>query len=272
MRRGLAGLLFFVAAVCLALAAGGWWLQRVAFDTRPSGDLADVVLRRRAIRAQIARVGADATAATLGVPPLELRTHGRDVACRRTIPRSGPPSRPCIADAHARLIGGATSRCRSPGRSWSSSPATSASPLLPPVILPVEEVAALNTIRIGLDWAVPIAAIVGGVALLLGLVAHPRRADAVFGIGMFCIVAAGAALVLGYLVPVFIVPELSDNIWLALVPAIAKNALPVILGSVVVLVAAALGLMAASAAIDRRRRSWDKPIAVHPHADQRRWS
>ena len=35
---------------CLALAAGGWWLQRVAFDTARSGDLAHVVLRDDAIR------------------------------------------------------------------------------------------------------------------------------------------------------------------------------------------------------------------------------
>ena len=66
MRRGLAGVLFFVAAVCLALAAGGWWLQRVAFDTSSSGELADVVLRDADIRNQIATVAADATAATLG--------------------------------------------------------------------------------------------------------------------------------------------------------------------------------------------------------------
>ena len=46
MRRGLAGLLFFIAAVGLALAAGGWYLQRVAFDTARSGDLARVVLAR----------------------------------------------------------------------------------------------------------------------------------------------------------------------------------------------------------------------------------
>ena len=72
MRRGLAGLLFFVAAVCLGvLAAGGWWLEHVAFDTATSGDLADVVLRYPDIRNQIATVAADATAATLGLPATE---------------------------------------------------------------------------------------------------------------------------------------------------------------------------------------------------------
>ena len=64
----------------------------------------------------------------------------------------------------------------------------------------------------------PIAAIVGGVALLLGLVAHPRKADAVFGIGMFCIVAGVAAVVLGFVVPVFLLPVLDDYVWVAVDP------------------------------------------------------
>ena len=177
-----------------------------------------------------------------------------------------------LADSHARLIGRRDEPVQITGPQLVPIVRDERAALLPPVTLPVDEIAALNVIRIGLAWFVPVAAIAGGVALLLGLVAHPRRADAVYGIGVFCLLAAGAALVLGYLLPVFVVPEISDNIWLGLVPAIAKGYLPVILGAVVVLVAVALGLMAASAAIDRRRRSWDKPIAVHPHADQRRWS
>ena len=177
-----------------------------------------------------------------------------------------------LADSHARMIGRRDEPVQITGPQLVPIVRNENVALLPPVTLPVDQFAAMNVIRIGLDWFVPAAAIAGGVALLLGLVAHPRRADAVYGIGVFCLLAAGAALVLGYLLPVFIVPELSDSIWLALVPAIAKSALPLILGSVVVLVAVALALIAASAAVDRRRRSWDKPIAVHPHADQRRWS
>jgi hypothetical protein len=137
------------------------------------------------------------------------------------------------------------------------------------VTLPVEEITALNVVRIGLDWFVPAAAIAGGVALLLALLAHPRRADAVYGIGLFCLFAAAAVVVLGYLIPTFVVPEISDNIWLALVPAVVSDSLPFVIGAAVVLVVIALALIAASAAVDRRRRSWDKPIQVH--GDQQRW-
>jgi hypothetical protein len=271
MRRGLAALFFFIAAVCLALAAGGWWLQRVVFADDLSADVVDVAMDDSAIRAEIARISANATAATVGIPPLELRTQ-IETFLQADNPEIRAALETVLADSHARIIGRRDEPVQITGPQLVPIVRNENVALLPPVTLPVDESAPLNVIRIGLDWFVPAAAIAGGVAMLLGLVAHPRRADAVYGIGVFCLLAAVAALVLGYLVPVFIVPELSDSIWLALVPAIAKSALPLILGSVVVLVAAALGLLAASAAVDRRRRSWDKPIAVHPHADQRRWS
>ncbi len=102
MRRGLAGLLFFIAAVGLALAAGGWYLQRVAFDTAHSGDLARVVLRDDAIRAQIATAAGAATAQTLGVSPEQIQ------AQVDTLARSDAGAdlmRQIITDAHAKLIG-----------------------------------------------------------------------------------------------------------------------------------------------------------------------
>ena len=47
VRRGLAGLLFFVAAILLAFAAGGWWLQRVAFNPSSSRAVAREVFTDR---------------------------------------------------------------------------------------------------------------------------------------------------------------------------------------------------------------------------------
>jgi hypothetical protein len=271
VRRGLAALFFFIAAVCLALAAGGWWLQRVAFTDDLSADVVDVAMEDDEIRAELARISANATAATVGIPPLELRTQ-IEAFLQADNPEIRAALETVLADSHARLIGRRDEPVQITGPQLVPIVRDEHVAVLPPVTLPVNEIAALNVVRIGLNWFVPVAAVAGGVALLLGLVAHPRRADAVYGIGVFCLLAAAAAVVLGYLLPAFVVPELSDNIWLAIVPAVASTALPLVLGAAVVLVAAALALMAASAAVDRRRRSWDKPIAVHPHADQRRWS
>jgi hypothetical protein len=271
MRRGLAGLLFLIAAVCLALAAGGWWLQRVAFGTDISDDVVEAAMEDDAVRAEFARIVANETAATRGIPPLELRMR-IEGWLQADNPEIRASLKTVIADSHSRLIGRRDEPVQITGPQLVPIVRDERAAVLPPVTLPVEEIAALNVVRIGLGWFVPVMAIAGGVALLLALVAHPRRADAVFGIGMFCLFAAAAVLVVGYLVPVFVVPEISDNIWLALVPAVVRGSLPLVLGAAVILVAVALGLMAVSATVDRRRRSWDKPLSAHPHADQRRWS
>ncbi len=268
MRRGLAGALFFLAAVFLALAAGGWWLQRVAFDTASSGELADVVLHDADIRQEIATVAADATAATLGVPADDVRVQVDQLA------QTGAGAalmRDIVADSHARLIGLRDEPVQITGQQLVELTRDQRVAGLPPVVLPVEEVAVLSTIRSTLDWAVPIAAIAGALCLVLGLIAHPRKADAVFGIGMFCLLAAVVAVLLGYVVPVLVLPALDDSTWLALIPAVALDRLPLVIVAAAVLAAGGLALMI-GAATARRRRAWSAPVSMHRYADQRRWS
>ncbi len=271
MRRGVAALLFFIAAVCLALAAGGWWLQRVAFNPDISDDVVDVAMDNAPIRGEIARTIANASAATVGVPPLDLR-----IEIERFLEADNPEIRATLASllaqTQARLIGARDEPVQLTGPQLVPIVRDERVATMPPVTVPVERITALNVVRIGLRWFVPVAAIAGAVALLLGLVAHPRRSDAVFGIGMFCLFAAGAVVILGYLLPTFVAPELSDVVWLELMPAIARTTLPIILATAAGLLVAAFALMMISSAIDRRRRSWDKPIAVHGQSDQRRWS
>jgi hypothetical protein len=267
VRRGLAGLLFFIAAVGLALAAGGWYLQRVAFDTAHSGDLARVVLRDDAIREQIATTAGAATAQTLGVAPEQIQ------AQVDTLARSDAGAdlmRQIITDAHAKLIGERTAPVEITGPQLVQLTRNEAVGALPPVVLPVEEVGVLSTIREALRWAVPIAAVAGVLALLLGLVAHPHTADAVFGIGTFCIVAGVFAIGLGFLVPVYLLPAITDNVWVSAIPEIARYALPVVVVAAIVLIAGGIALMIGAAAA-RRRKAWSTPVPIR-YGDQHRWS
>ena len=268
MRRGVAGVLFFVAAVCLAIAAAGWWLQRVAFDTGRSGELAEVVLQDPAIRGEIANVSANAAAATLGLPPEQVRATVDQVAQTR---EGAELMEQIVADSHARLIGARTDEVQITGQQLVHIVRDERAAALPNVVLPVPELTALRIARTVLDWAVPIAAITGGVALLLGFLAHPRKADAVFGIGTFCIAAAIAVVVIGWLVPVYAVPEINDSPWTSVIPAVAKHNLPFVLIIAFALFVGGLGLMISSEAA-RRRRLWSAPISVHRYGDQRHWS
>ncbi len=268
MRRGVAAVLFFVAAVCLAIAAAGWWLQRVAFDTSTSAELAEVVLQEPAIRDEIADVSVHAAAETLGLPPDQLRARVEQVV---QTPEGSDLLRQIIADSHARLIGARTEEVQITGQQLVQIVRDERAAALPNIVLPVEEVAALRITDTVLDWAVPIAAIAGAVALLLGFLAHPRKADAVFGIGTFCIAAAIAVVVIGWLIPVYAVPELNDSPWISVIPAVAKHNLPFVLIIAGALFIGGLGLML-SAEAARRRRLWSAPISVHRYGDQRHWS
>ena len=268
MRRGVAGLLFFVAAVCLAVAGGGWWLQRVAFDTDRSGDLARVVLDDPAIRTEIARTAAQATATTLGLPVEEVQATVDGYA---QTDQGAELMRQIISDAHAKLIGERQEPVQITAAQLVELTRNQQVAGLPPIELPVEEVGVLDVIRRALSWVVPIAAIAGGLALLLGLIAHPRKADAVFGIGIFCIVAGILTILLGYVVPAFLLPVLTDNVWVGAIPELAEYALPVVAVVSVVLIGGGLALMIGAAAA-RRRKLWSSPVAVHRYGDQHRWS
>jgi len=270
MRRGLAGLLFLIAAACLALAAGGWWLQQVAFDTSTSAEVADVIVRDPGIRNQLATVISAAAADQLGIPAPELAELVNQYVATDD-PALNTVLRQIVSDSHARLIGERDEPVQITGAQLVPVVRTQLALNIAPITLPVQPVVALEVVRVSLDWFVPLTAIVGAVALLLAIVTHPRRADAVFGIGTFLVFSAVAIIVLGWLVPVYVLPEANRSEWMALIPVVAKHYLPFVLGAALACVAAGVGLMIASTTLGRRRQ-WRTPVDVSRYAEQRRWS
>ncbi len=270
MRRGMAGLLFVISAACLALAAGGWWLQRVAFDTATSAEIAEVVLEDAAIRSQITTVVATAAADHLGVSQPELRNLV-DSYVRANDPQINVVLGQVVADSHARLIGEREEPVQITGAQLVPIVRNESAADLPAITLPVQEVTALNVIRTGLSWFIPVMAIAGGVAFLLGLITHPRKSDASFGNGAFLVCCAAAVVLLGWLVPVYALPEVNDGTWVGVIPAVAEHNLPYVVIAAVLLVAVGVGLMIAGASYGRRR-SWRTPINMNRYNEQRRWS
>jgi hypothetical protein len=268
VRRGLAGLLFFVAAILLALAAGGWWLQRVAFDPSSSRAVAREVFADPQLRGQLAAVVAGAAADTVGIPQNQLT---RQITSLAGHPQAAEFLADIVADAHARVVG-AGGPVQITGLQMVNIVRDQRVAELPPVTLPVAEVSILDTIRTALRWFVPIAAIAGLAAAVLGVLAHPERADAVFGIGVFCILAAVLAMVLGYVVPTFLLPIFSDNLWIEVIPAVANNELPTVAGLSCALAIVGVVLILGSASFRRRKTSWSSPVRVARYNEQRRWS
>ena len=118
----------------------------------------------------------------------------------------------------------------------------------------------------------PIAALAGLAAVVLGVIAHPERADAIFGIGVFCILAAVLAMVLGYVVPTFLLPVFTDNLWIDVIPAVANTQLTTVAGVSCALAIVGVVLILGSAGFRRRKTSWSAPVRVARYNEQRRWS
>ena len=271
MRSGLAGLFFFLAAIALALAAGGWWMQRIAFDSATSAAVAATVLHDEpALRDQIVGVVTNATAAKLGVPPAQL---GPQIDQTLQIPAGAALTRGILGDVHARLVGARSAPVVISPTDMVQLVRNQVVATVPAAPLPVETISWLDTVRRALTFFVPIAALAGVVALVFGFIAHPRRADAVFGVGMFCVFAAVLGALLGYVVPAFLLPALNDDPWMAIVPAVANDQLPLIAGVSVVLAVLGGALILASTGFRKRKtRSWSSPVGMTRYSDQRHWS
>ena len=69
-----------VAAVLIALSAGLWWLQRVAFTPSNDSTVAHSILGDEEIRGQVATIVAGADAPVLGQSPAELREFIEQIA------------------------------------------------------------------------------------------------------------------------------------------------------------------------------------------------
>ena len=274
MRRGLAGLFFFVAAILLAVAAGGWWLQRIAFSPTASRDVAREVFEIESVQRDVVSRVSAAAAERTGRPAADfeqlLVTNWRAFLAD---PQAGDVLADVVSQAHARIIGTQSEPVTITGHQMVPLVRDQAVADVAAITVPVEKVGWLSTLRSTLSWVVPIAAIAGLVALVLGILAHPRRADAVFGVGVFCILAAVLAMVLGYAVPAFALPALNDSPWVDVIPAVANDELTIVAGLSVVLAVVGVVLVFGSIGFRRKQKGWSSPVRVNRYrGEQRRWS
>jgi hypothetical protein len=271
VRSGLAGLFFFIAAIALALAVGGWWLQRIAFDSSTSAAVAATVLHEEPeLRSQLVSAVASATTDQLGVPTAQL---GPRIDQTLQIPAGAALTRGILGDVHARLVGARDEPVEISADDMVEIVRNQVVATVAPAELTIETISWLDTVRRALQLVVPVAALAGAIALVMGIVAHPRRSDALFGIGMFCVLAAVLGGVLGYVVPAFLLPLMNDDPWLAIVPAVAEDQLPLIAITSVGLAVVGGALLLASTGVRRRKtRSWSSPVGMTRYSDQRHWS
>jgi formate hydrogenlyase subunit 3/multisubunit Na+/H+ antiporter MnhD subunit len=132
-------------------------------------------------------------------------------------------------------------------------------------------VTALDVTRNALKWILPITAIATLALVVLGLAAHPERGALFKSLGLGLLLLAVMVALLGYVVPKWVIPALSDSPWAGVPAALADDSLAMLVGLELLLVGAALALLAGTGAM-RRRQRWSTPVSTYRYQDERRWS
>lgn len=260
MERSLAGVLFLVSGIAFSLAAGGWWMQRIVFTPDDTRSTTAAVLREPDIRLELNTVITGAAAEAIGQSTEELSTTLENVVLSS---RAGAAVlAPLIQQAHERVIG---------LRDDEPIEVTGAE-LIPivrdervtdiqPVALPIQPIGVLKTTRSVIGWLIPIAAGLGVVALVLGLVGRPDRRDVIRGLGELGLALAGSMLVFGYLIPVQFLTAIDNRTWTHAIPRLAMRTLPVVLGTAAIFVVGGAALIIMSTT-NNKRRQWSTPLSV----------
>jgi hypothetical protein len=260
MERTLAGMLFLVAAVAFSVAAGGWWMQRIVFTPDDTRETAAAILSEPEIRQEINTVISGASAPVLGVNVPELNTFLEDqvLSTRAGAAVLGP----IIEQAHNRIIG---NRDEEPievsGEQMIEIVRDQHAADVTAVILPVPVIGTLKTTRTTIGWIIPIAAAIGAIALVLGLITRPERRDVLRGLGEFGLAMAASMLVFGYLIPVHLMTAIDNGVWTNAIPRLALRTLPVVLGSAAIFGLGGAALILASTS-GGKRRQFSTPLAV----------
>ena len=272
MRRTLAGFLFGLAYFCLALCVSGWFLQRTAFNPARTASVAADVLQVAAIRAEVVDLVADNAAASLGTTPDAVRGvingYLEDPTTEAAMSREMAG---ILEQAHAHLIGRQTAPVQITDAQVRDIVRNDAVMGMAPITLPVPEVHVLSVINDVLRWLVPISGIAAIVFGLIGLTAHPDRQALLRSLGFGMLLLAVLLTGLGYFVPRFAIPALSDSPWAEIPAKLADDALPLVIALDFMFVGAGIALLVGSGLI-RRRRRWSSPVSTYRYHEQRHWS
>lgn len=268
-------MLLFTAAILLAIAGGCWWLQRVAFDPGVSGQAAAEVFDDVALRQQVAAAVGAATTERMGQPADALA--GGILAnfpLMLNDPQVSEVLAEVVSEAHGRLIGERAGPPDLDGQQMVLFVRHQSVFDVPAATLAVEEVGWLATVATIVRWIMVLAAVAGVIALVLGVMAHPSRADVVFSLGVLCVAGAVSVFLLGYVVPAYAIDPLTDEPWTTLIAAVARTKLPVVAGLSAVLAVVGCVLVFATVGLGRRKtKTWSAPVRPARYSsEQRQWS
>ena len=269
VQRSFSAVLLLVAAIAIGMSIGAWWLDRTVFSPSPSPDLAEAVLDDAEIRLEINAFISARTASVLETTPDALGAFLEESVL--PTPGGAVELAEFVQRAHLRVIGSNDDsivivpselvRIVRDERAYEAEAAT----------VPVPVIGTLKTFHTAAGWIFRIAGGIGLLTLLAGLITRPYRSEIVRAIAELLMSIGIWMVVLGYAVPVHVVPAIDNNTWTGLAPRLALRVAPTTIGAAIVLVLGGLALLLASLS-GGRRRQWSSPIPAMQNRDQHRWS
>ncbi|MGA9278114.1 hypothetical protein [Ilumatobacter sp.] len=268
MRRSLGGLILLVSAGFFALAISTFWLGRVAFSPEVNTESTYAILGDEDIQQQISSVVSGADAQELGLSPADLKVLVNQVTRIRD---GATEMRVFTAAAHERLIGDRDEAVVITPAEQVQITRTERAAVLPAITLPVERVAAFDVLSSITSWAALVSIGIAVVTLLFGLILRPERGEFSYAFGTGCIATGVGLIISGYLVPTFVFPLISDDIWVGVFPSLATHRMPLTFGAAFTLIVLGAAAMLFTGG-GRQRRQRSTPLAATRYREQQRWS
>jgi hypothetical protein len=135
----------------------------------------------------------------------------------------------------------------------------------------VQEVGAIAIIDTITWWMTIVAAGLGLLTLLAGVVARPEKGEASLAIGGGLAALALLLPLFGWLIPVALLPAVSDDTWVAIFPKLATESQLVTFGVAIGSLVLAVVVVAATSSA-RQRRQFSTPLAVGRYRETSRWN
>ena len=207
VRRGMALLLLHVGLALASVALSAWLVRRTALEPTRTAEVAEAVLESPELRQEIARqvsgrIGQETGELPFAIEPVVeevLRQEetasllgGTVVASHRRLLDANAP--PVIIDTTAMNV---LSQGRVPEQ----------------YTLAVPTIGPLATARRLIDDWLPTVAVVAALLVVAGVAVHPNPPRALCQAGYWMVAATLTQVAVGYVVPVIVVPAVSDSPW-----------------------------------------------------------
>jgi hypothetical protein len=260
MRRPLAIFMTQIGLLIATITLSGWWWRSTTLEPARTARVADEVITSPKVRSLIADQVSSQLAARTGLPVDQLKTTveqrmadpGFDVAAVSGL----------LKQAHERLVGvgegpvqiGQATIASLTGidvASLGASPEATA-----PIAWDVPKLNWMADVRSKLDDLIRLGIIVAAGLVISGLLLHPRPEQTLRSVGWWGIGAAAWQVMIAWVLPVYVIPKLTDNPWAEVATGVTKASTSGLIGVLLGLVGGGIACIVASFVVSGARASW----------------